>query len=48
MCVCVVGGGGGGGGERSGTGSMVKMFNSTFVSFFFIKLFKLAARFTSL
>ena len=31
-----------------GTGSMVKMFNSIFVSSFIIKLFKIDGRFTSL
>ena len=47
MCtyVCVCGGGGGG---MDGTGSMVKMCNSIFVSSFIIKLFKIDGRFTSL
>ena len=44
--MCVWGGGGGEGGR--GTGSMVKIFNSIFVSSFIIKLFKLDGRFTSL
>ena len=45
MCVCV-----GGGGGEGGTGSMVKIFNSIFVSSFIIKLFKIHVdgRFTSL
>ena len=45
VCVCVFFGEGGG---RGGTESMVIMFNSTFVSSFIIKLFKLDERFTSL
>ena len=40
FCVCVWGGG--------GNWSMVKMFNSIFVSSFIIKLFKLDGRLTSL